>query len=129
MESSDQVNPFTQALAELAREDRMRTLTAWEGLPGKYILREGRRCLNLSSNDYLGLADHPRVKQAGADAALRWGAGAGGSRLLGGGLPLHQELEHAVARMRPLGKALLFNTGFMANLGMIQALAPMLGPV
>jgi 7-keto-8-aminopelargonate synthetase-like enzyme len=129
VEPIEPVNPFVNALADLAGEDRLRTLSAWEGLPGKYIMREGRRCLNLSSNDYLGLADHPQVKQAGAEAALRFGAGAGGSRLLGGGLPLHRELEHAVARLRPLGKALLFNTGFMANLGVIQALAPLLGPI
>ncbi|MDB5046937.1 MAG: 8-amino-7-oxononanoate synthase [Fibrobacteres bacterium] len=123
------MNPFAQPLLELEEQDRLRTLSALEGLPGKYVAREGRVCLNLSSNNYLGLADHPLVKQAGADAVLRYGAGAGGSRLLGGGLPLHLELENAVAEMRPLGKALLFNTGFMANLGVLQALAPVLGPV
>lgn len=110
----------------------MRTLYprgALDGLPGKFVTREGRRCLNLSSNDYLGLSGHPRVRQAAADAALAGGAGSGGSRLLGGGLPAHLELETEVERLRPLGKALLFNTGFMANLGVIQALAPVLGPV
>ncbi len=129
MESDPALNPFIEPLRTLESEDRLRTLSALDGLPGKTILREGRRCLNLSSNDYLGLAGHPRVKRAAADAALSTGAGAGGSRLLGGGLPLHAELERAVSRMRPLGKALLFNTGFMANLGVIQALAPLLGPV
>jgi 8-amino-7-oxononanoate synthase len=123
------MNPFDASLNEWREQDRLRSLTALDGLPGKYVLREGRRCLNLSSNDYLGLAGHPAVKQAAADAALSGGAGAGGSRLLGGGLPLHRELEVEVERMRPLGKALLFNTGFMANLGVIQALAPVLGPV
>lgn len=124
-----EMNPFEAPMEELRGQDRVRSLSAWEGLPGKYILREGRRCLNLSSNDYLGLAGHPKVKQAAADAALRLGAGSGGSRLLGGGLALHRDLEAAVAAYRPLGKALLFNTGFMANLGVIQALAPILGPV
>ncbi len=123
------LDPFSGPLRDLEAEDRLRTLTALEGLPGKFIVRDGRRCLNLSSNDYLGLAGHPKVKQAGADAAMSFGAGAGGSRLLGGGLPLHRELEAEVARMRPLGKALLFNTGFMANLGVLQALGPVLGPV
>lgn len=123
------MNPFEASLNEWREQDSLRFLTAWDGLPGKYVLREGRRCLNLSSNDYLGLAGHPAVKRAAADAALSGGTGAGGSRLLGGGLPLHRELEAEVERMRPLGKALLFNTGFMANLGVIQALAPVLGPV
>ncbi|HKP95090.1 MAG TPA: aminotransferase class I/II-fold pyridoxal phosphate-dependent enzyme [Fibrobacteria bacterium] len=123
------MNPFEGPLRDLEARDRLRSLSAPDGLPGKHVVREGRRCLNLSSNNYLGLADHPLVKQAGADALLRYGAGAGGSRLLGGGLALHRELESAVADMRPLGKALLFNTGFMANLGVLQALAPLLGPV
>jgi 8-amino-7-oxononanoate synthase len=122
-------DPFASALEDLGERHLMRALTAWEGLPGKYIEREGRRCLNLGSNDYLGLSGHPAVKQAAADAVLRHGAGAGGSRLLGGGLALHRELEAAVEAYRPLGKALLFNTGFMANLGVIRALAPLLGPV
>ena len=120
---------LSQALEDLRRQHRLRSLPEVEGLPGKHVRVEGRACLNLSSNNYLGLAGHARVRQAAADAALRHGAGAGGSRLLGGGLPLHAELEAEVTRMRPLGKALLFNTGFMANLGVLQALAGPLGPV
>jgi 8-amino-7-oxononanoate synthase len=123
------MNPFLRALEDLKARDALRAVPPLEGLPGRYVTREGRRCLNFSSNDYLGLAGHPKVRQAAADAALRFGAGAGGSRLLGGGLGLHAELEEAVARLRPLGKALLFNTGFMANLGMLQALGPLLGPI
>ncbi len=123
------MNPFADRLDALRDQDRLRSISAWPGLPGKHIEREGRRCLNLSSNDYLGLSGHPVVKQAAADAALRFGAGAGGSRLLGGGLPIHRELEEAVAVLRPLGKTLLFNTGFMANHGALQALAPVLGTI
>ncbi|MDQ3002864.1 MAG: 8-amino-7-oxononanoate synthase [Fibrobacterota bacterium] len=129
VESGTEVNHFQQALDRLKGMDQLRALSDLEGLPGKYVMREGRRCLNLSSNNYLGLAGHPAVTKAGADAALSFGAGAGGSRLLGGDMPLHRELEAAVSDIRPLGKALLFNTGFMANLGVIQALAPALGPV
>jgi 8-amino-7-oxononanoate synthase len=129
VERNAEVNPFEKPLRDLAAEDRLRSVSAFEGLPGKYLMREGRRCLNLSSNNYLGLADHPAVKQAAADAALKYGTGAAGSRLLGGGLRIHAELEAAVTAMRPLGKSLLFNTGFMANLGVLQALAPVLGPI
>lgn len=120
---------FTTALADLRSRGRLRARAALPGLPGKWVERGGRRCLNLASNNYLDLADHPAVKRAAADAALAHGAGAGGSRLLGGGLPLHRELEEEVASLRPLGGALLFNTGFMANLGALQALAPLAGPV
>jgi 8-amino-7-oxononanoate synthase len=127
--SGETDNPFRPRLEELRNEGRLRTVAGWPGLPGKRIERGGRTCLNLSSNDYLGLSGHPRVRRAAAEAALALGAGAGGSRLLGGGLPIHRELEEAVAGLRPLGKALLFNTGFMANLGAVQALAPVLGPV
>jgi 8-amino-7-oxononanoate synthase len=126
---SDDPNPFRPLLDELQARGRLRSVAAWPGLPGKYIDRDGRRCLNFSSNDYLGLSAHPRVRRAAAEAALGLGTGAGGSRLLGGGLPLHRELEEAVAALRPLGKALLFNTGFMANSGALPALARALGPV
>lgn len=129
MERDPGLSAFTAALADLKGRDRLRSLAMLEGLPGKYVSRDGRRCLNLSSNNYLGLADHPVVKAAAAEAALAHGAGAGGSRLLGGGLPIHLDLERAVEAMRPLGKALLFNTGFMANLGALEALAPLAGPV
>ena len=120
---------FDEALADLRRRDQLRTVSALEGLPEKYVLRNGKRCLNLSSNNYLGLANHPKVRRAAAEASLSLGTGAGGSRLLGGGLPIHASLEEEVLKMRPLGKALLFNTGFMANLGVIQALTPVLGSV
>ena len=123
------MDPFRDRLADLRDRDQLRSLTAFAGLPGKHIERDGMRCLNLASNDYLCLSSHPEVRNAAADAALQLGAGAGGSRLLGGGLPLHRRLEEAVAELRPLGKTLLFNTGFMANLGALQALEPVLGPI
>lgn len=129
MERDPGLSVFAEALADLKDRDRLRSLSVLEGLPGKHVTRDGRRCLNLSSNNYLGLADHPVVKAAAAEAALAHGAGSGGSRLLGGGLPIHLDLERAVGAMRPLGKALVFNTGFMANLGALEALAPLAGPV
>ena len=123
------MNPFTSALEGLRQQEQLRTLSALDGLPGKFLVRNGKPCLNLSSNNYLGLAGHAEVRRAAAEAALSLGAGSGGSRLLGGGLPLHRKLEESVTALRPLGKALLFNTGFMANLGVIQALAPVLGTI
>jgi len=70
----------------------------------------------------LGLAEHPRVKTAVAEAATRFGTGAGSARLLGGNLPVHESLEEALARFKQAEAALVFSTGYMANLGVVTAL-------
>lgn len=77
----------------------------------------------LGSNDYLGLARDPRVAQAAAGAALRYGAGAGGSRLAAGDLEIHEELERRLAAFKHSEDAVLFTTGYMANLGVLSAIA------
>lgn len=82
---------------------------------------DGRRLLNLSSNNYLGLATHPAVKAAAAEAAAR-GCGAGASRLIAGSFDLHQALEERLARFKHADRALLFTSGYMANVGAIAAL-------
>lgn len=89
----------------------------------RYVELNGRRVLMLASNSYLDLAADSRVKQAAADAALKWGAGSGGSRLTTGTIALHTELENKLAQLKHTEAALLFNTGYMANLGTISALA------
>lgn len=89
---------------------------------GPYALRGGRRLLNLSSNNYLGLADHPALKEAAREAAERYGTGAGASRLVTGHLPLAAELEEAVARWKGTEAAVVFTSGYAANVGVIPAL-------
>ncbi|HEY8342073.1 MAG TPA: aminotransferase class I/II-fold pyridoxal phosphate-dependent enzyme, partial [Calditerricola sp.] len=89
---------------------------------GPYALRGGRRLLNLSSNNYLGLADHPDLKEAARAAAERWGTGAGASRLVTGHLPLAAELEEAVARWKGTEAAVVFTSRYAANVGVIPAL-------
>ncbi len=79
--------------------------------------------LDLASNDYLGLARDPRVAGAAAEAALRWGAGSTGSRLVTGSTDLHAELEQALASFVGAGAALVFSCGYLANLGAVTALA------
>ena len=79
--------------------------------------------VNLSSNDYLGLATHPRVAAAAADAARRWGAGSGASRLVTGSTALHRELETALAGWKRTEAAVVFSSGYLANTGTIAALA------
>ncbi len=100
-----------------------------EGAPGKSIRWQGRELLNAASNNYLDLAQHPALAEAAAVAARQDGVGAGGARLLGGTTPWHVALEEKLRSYRPLGNTLLFNTGFMANLGLMQALGSLLGPI
>ncbi len=88
-----------------------------------HVQRNGKNMLLLSSNAYLDLANHPEVKQAAALAALTCGTGSGGSRLTTGTMPLHEELETRLAQFKHTESALLFNTGYTANLGTIAALS------
>ena len=79
--------------------------------------------LDLAGNDYLGLATDPRVAEAAAEAARRWGAGSAASRLVTGTLDLHAELEAALAAFCQQPAALVFSSGYLANLGVVTALA------
>ena len=100
-----------------------RRLRLVESSQGPRALLEGTEVLILCSSNYLGLADHPRVRQAAADAAERWGAGAGGSRLASGNMGPHERLERALAEFHERPAALLFGSGYLANVGTITALA------
>ncbi|MFQ5808120.1 MAG: 8-amino-7-oxononanoate synthase [Armatimonadota bacterium] len=100
----------------LARE--LRTLSA----AGPRAESGGRECIVLSSNDYLGLSTQPLVVSAAADAAGRYGAGAGASRLVTGNLPIHEELEAEIADLKGAEAAIVFSSGYAANLGLIPAL-------
>ena len=110
-------------LDELRRNGLQRKLRLIEGPQGPRVLLDGAEVLLLCSNNYLGLADHPRVRQAAADAAERWGAGAGASRLISGNLGLHAKLEGRLAEFKGAPSALLFGSGYLANTGVVAALA------
>jgi 8-amino-7-oxononanoate synthase len=102
----------------------LRALEPLRTPPGAEIeLRPGERLINFSSNDYLGLAGDARVAQALADGARRWGAGAGASRLVCGDFLPQHELERALAEFEGTEAAVLFNSGYAANCGLLQALA------
>jgi glycine C-acetyltransferase/8-amino-7-oxononanoate synthase len=94
-----------------------------EGPQGPRVLLGGAEVLLLCSNNYLGLADHPRVRRAAADAAERYGAGAGASRLISGEMELHSTLEQRLAEFEYSESALLFGSGYLANTGTVAALA------
>jgi 8-amino-7-oxononanoate synthase len=93
-----------------------------EGPQGVEVILDGRRYLNFSSNDYLGLANHPRVIKAMAEGAQRWGVGSGAAHLITGHSLPHHALEEELADFTGRPRALLFSTGYMANLGAVSAL-------
>jgi 8-amino-7-oxononanoate synthase len=86
------------------------------------VLMEGKRVLMLGSNSYLGLTNHPKIKEAARAAVEKYGTGCAGSRFLNGSLDIHLELEAALARLVNKEAALLYSTGFQVNLGVISAL-------
>lgn len=113
---------FSEELERLQEKHLYRSMRTMESAQSKYVDINGKRTLMLASNSYLDLANDPRVKQAAAQAALDWGAGSGGSRLTTGNTQLHEELEEELAHFKGTEAALLFNTGYMANVGMLSAL-------
>ncbi len=114
---------FEDDLQKLQKSDLIRIVHDRDSAQGARIIIRGRQCVNFGSNDYLGLANHPSLRTAASEAAEKWGAGSGASRLLGGGCPLHRELEERIASFKDTPGALLFNSGYAANTGSIPALA------
>ena len=113
---------FAEELAQLQEKSLYRKMRILASAQSKYVNIGGKQILLLASNSYLDLADDARVKKAAADAALLWGAGSGGSRLTTGNTSLHEALEKKLAQFKGTEAALLFNTGYMANVGIISAL-------
>jgi 8-amino-7-oxononanoate synthase len=114
---------IAERLDELRESGLHRRLRLVEGAQGPCVQLDGESVLLLCSNNYLGLADHPRVREAAAEAALRWGAGAGSSRLISGNMEPHRRLEERLAAFKGYESALLFGSGYLANIGAISALA------
>ena len=114
---------ISERLAELESSGLRRRLRVIEGPQGPEVVLDGRPVLLLCSNNYLGLADHPRLRRAAADAALSLGTSAGASRLISGSMSIHAELESRLAEFKGTEAALLFGSGYLANVGAIAALA------
>jgi 8-amino-7-oxononanoate synthase len=109
--------------AKTRAKDRWRKLADFDAMGPRGLLSDGRRVVSFASNDYLGLSAHPKVLAAAHDAIDRWGAGAGASRLVSGSRPVHGDLEALLADWKSSGSALVFPTGFAANLGLLSAIA------
>ncbi len=114
---------LTDQLAELERRGLRRSRLVRQSPQGPRIVVDGQECLAFCSNDYLGLANHPRIVEAAIEAASRYGVGEGASHLLSGHSALHERLEAKLAEFMQMPRALLFSTGYQANIGAITALA------
>jgi 8-amino-7-oxononanoate synthase len=112
-----------ERLEEIRDRGLYRKLRCVSGPQGPRVLLDGRPVLLLCSNNYLGLADHPRVREAAAEAAMRYGAGSGASRLISGNMTIHRRLEEQLAAFKGAETCLLFGSGFLANTGVVSALA------
>ena len=112
-----------ERLEELRQTGLYRRMRMVSGPQGPRVLLDGKEVLLLCSNNYLGLADHPRVRTAAARAAMRYGVGAGASRLVSGNMTLHRRLEERLANFKQAERCVLFGSGYLANVGVIQALA------
>ncbi len=112
----------SERLLDLHTRGLLRDLRVVGSAADRWVDIGGRRTLLLCSNNYLGLATHPQLIAAAAEAAALWGVGAGGSRLISGSLALHQELEHELTDWKRTEDAVLFNSGYHANVGTIAAL-------
>lgn len=112
-----------EEIAMLQRKHLYRQLrVVQEVLPEGWITMEGRRLLNLSSNNYLGLANSRLLREEAGEWLQRFGASASASRLIVGNLSLHQTVEEKIAAFQGAEAAILYNTGYMANVGVISAL-------
>ena len=113
---------LAEGLAGLEHDNLLRVRRVLDSPQGAQVREDGEALVNFSSNDYLGLANHPRLRQAAHRAIDEFGVGAGASPLVSGHSRLHQEAEQRFAEFAALPRALLFGSGYAANLGILAAL-------
>ncbi len=111
-----------EELKEIKGKGLYRSLRLIEGEQGPEVSLEGKRVVMLCSNNYLGLANHPRLKEAAIEAVKKYGIGSGASRLISGNMELHEELERKIAGFKYTEAALAFSSGYFCNIGVIDCL-------
>ncbi len=111
-----------EELAQLEKDGLLLHPRTLEGPTGARARFDGRDVINLASNNYLGLANHPRMNRAASEAAARWGAGTGAVRTIAGQMTIHRELEERFAEFKGAEAALMFQSGFTANAGTVAAI-------
>ena len=109
-------------LAELDEQGLLLHPRTLEGAQGARARYDGRDVINLASNNYLGLANHPRLNEAASKAALEFGAGTGSVRTIAGQMTMHRELERRFADFKHAEDALMFQSGFTSNAGTVAAI-------
>ncbi len=114
---------FRDEIKDLKKRGLYRELRTMEGEQDSSVVMDGKRVLMFSSNNYLGLANHSGLKKASIDAAVCYGTGSGASRLISGNMEIHRTLEKELALFKGTDRALLFSSGYHANVGVISALA------
>lgn len=114
---------FEKKLEKLKEENLFREVKDMESRQGMEITIQGKKYINFASNDYLGLSQHPLVKEACIEAIRIFGVGAGASRLLSGGTILHKKLEKLLSELKGTESCLILNSGYTANTSLIPALA------
>jgi 8-amino-7-oxononanoate synthase len=119
------INPYSwidKSLETIHKADWYRSVQTIQGRPGAIVQIEGRSLINFASNDYLGLAGDERLIETAIAATKEFGTGSTGSRLLSGHRELHRQLEIAIASLKNTEDALVFSSGYLANLGAIASL-------
>lgn len=111
-----------ESLETIKKANWYRSTQTIYGSPGAVVVLEGKEVINFASNDYLGLAGDERLITAAVNAVKEFGTGSTGSRLLTGQRSLHQELERAIASLKQTQDAIVFSSGYLANIGAITAL-------
>src|SRR6188768_4426124 len=127
MATESRPNPLAfldDELAAMRERHLYRPLRVMSSAQGPIVSIDERRVISLSSNDYLGLSHHPRMKRAAIEAVERFGAGSGAVRTIAGTMSLHEELEARLATFKHTEAVLTFQSGFTANTGVIPILAP-----
>jgi len=116
------IRDFQQQVKYLEAQHLRRQLRIVESPADTTITIEGRELISMASNNYLGLANHPAIKQAAIRAIEQWGVGAGSARLISGTMGPHRQLEEDLAQFKQVEAALTFGTGYTTNLGLIPSL-------
>ena len=118
----DNLNKYLTEIEFLHQQQLYRKPITYIPISATKVLKDNEEFLMMASNNYLGLTHHPQVKQAAITAIEKYGTGSGGSRLISGSHILFTKLEQTLAEFKSAEKALVFNTGYMANIGTISAL-------
>src|SRR6266705_3501891 len=119
--SRPQLSYLTQQLADLKRKGTYFRLRVLEDEQAPVCTFDGKRVINLASNNYLGLTTHPRLREAALEATRKYGVGSGAVRTIAGTMKIHMDLEEKIARFKNVEACVVFQSGFAANAGTVSA--------